>query len=179
MIKLSLLIYFVALALLMMAKVANYLNLLFLEKLTLLLGGLLIICALIILSLTGFFKSLSHIIINLRYFFSPHQRMLRRVWFLQTKIQHLDGVFIHKKRQLNYVSSLKYQCLVKKDNRRQVLLLSKQLENQLIEKKELLPKSHFENYRQQIKTYTHEQDIAGLVVLNQQLFTRFKAQCLS
>ncbi|NOU23134.1 MAG: hypothetical protein HOO93_15380 [Methyloglobulus sp.] len=114
--------------LLLLSAFANFLLAIVLDQLTItsfaeqvsLLGSITLLCALLVLLVSGFWLVFRLMLISFCAYFSAQQRMERKLLFYTGKINRLNRLFYFKKIRLLYFSQQKRKRLLKKNDQKSV-----------------------------------------------------------
>ncbi len=168
-IKIALVLFFSALACLMLGDLLNHLYLRALANVLMPLGDAVLLLSfslLLLVLLKVFAKNTGQ---QMTRYFSKVQRARRHFLFTLIKNDNTQRLFHSQKKQLAYFHALKRKRLLYKDNRRQNKRLAKALLNQLIALKGQLAHAEFEQYQQQIKRAYRQQDSFQLLELQRKI----------
>ncbi len=102
-------------------------------------------------------------------YFSSHQRLQRRLLFIAQKQQEIIRLFHLKTAKISYLSELKRQRLLDKNNQKHLQMLSKAIDQQLLALKNHIPETQYKHLQAQHICYKNNQNINALLELQQQI----------
>lgn len=132
---------------------------------TMLLSGF---AGLILAGLLGVFKI---VVRSMSDYFSAKQRVQRRLWFIQARQDQIKRLFYFKAQQIQYFSELSRKRLLKRNNRKHILSLSKAIDKDLQAIKAKLPEATYQQLQQDNVRFQKQQDIELLLKLQQKIST--------
>lgn len=121
---------------------------------------------LIIAGLLGVVKITARSVLD---YFSAAQRVQRRLWFTQARRDQVKRLFYFKTKQIKYFNELSRKRLLKLNNRKHILALSKAIDKDLLSNKTKLPETTYRQLQQDNVRYRNRQDIEALLKLQQQI----------
>jgi hypothetical protein len=132
-------------------------------------GIALLFGAFILLLITGLLLTFKLIIKAVLNYFSNHQRMQRRLLFINQKQQEITRLFSLKTAKLTYISDLKRRRLLHKNDQKHLRMLSKTIDHDLSAIKKNISASQFKQLHNTYIHYKKNQDSEALLKLQQQI----------
>lgn len=124
-----------------------------------------------VLTIAGLWGVSKIIVCSFWDYFSAKQRVQRRLWFALAKQDQVKRLFYFKTRQIKYFNELSRKRLLKLNNRKHIRSLSKTIDKELLSIKTKLPGTTYQQLRQDHARYRNQQDIEGLLTLQQKIST--------
>ena len=126
-----------------------------------------IFLAFLILLITGLTFIIDQITHSVLKYFSAHERIHRRLLFIEAKQVQLQQLFFFKAQQINYFHQHHKKHLLNKDNKQQIKVLISIIDKDLSKIKNHLPQDDYIEIYQARKKFYSDQDINGLLKLQQ------------
>ncbi len=166
-IKIALILLLIALALFLSDDFLIELSIPKAPELVTQLGLIALFIAFSMIFISGLIHIFSLIIQSLLNYFSAHERIRRRLLFIEAKQLQLKQLFFFKARQINYVHETNKSRLLTQDNKRQIKALLIIIDKDLILLKGRLPKSVYLDLIKARKHFINDQNLDGLLELQQ------------
>lgn len=122
-----------------------------------------------LLLITGLLLVAQKIFKSFLNYFSNHQRMQRRLLFINQKQQEITRLFSLKTAKITYISDLKRRRLLHKNDQKHLLMLSKTIDHDLSAIKKNISASQFKQLHNTYIHYKKNQDSEALLKLQQQI----------
>ena len=129
------------------------------------LGLFSLLTAFLMLCISGLVFIMSHIWQSLLKYFSAHERIHRRLLFIEAKQLQLKQLFFFKTKQIEYFHEQHKTRLMAEDNNRQIKALLLLIDRDLQHLKKHLPKADYLALTQARKQLSSDQNINGLLEL--------------
>ena len=170
-IRITLLLMFAAFAVFLSVDLLLWLAVSGLPELLTQLGLLTLLSAFALLLTAGFFVVIKLVIASCSDYFSPKQRLQRRLWFIQARQDQLKRLFYFRTVQINYFNERKRKQLLRANNRKHIQSLSKAIDKDLRSMKQQLSKSRYLQLQQENIQYRDQQQVESLLKLQQKIAT--------
>lgn len=168
-IRLSLLLLLSAFALLLTADMLSYLHLPVFPALMTQLSLPVLFCAFGLLLVTGLVFLGRRTLQAIAAYFSATERHTRRLLFTESQRLRTKHAFYFRSQQIKSLSELKRRQLLRRNNKKHALALSKAIDADLRRLKQTLPKAAYQTLQQENKRYRNQLDSAALVALQQKI----------
>jgi hypothetical protein len=170
-IRIALLLMFAAYAVFISADLMLWLAIPGMPQLMTQLGLATLLSAFALLLITGLFVIIKLVIAACFDYFSPRQRLQRRLLFVQAQQDRFKRLFYFRTMQINYFNELKRKRLLSTNNRLHIQSLSNAIDKDLQSIKQQLSKTTYLQLQQENVQYRNQQDAEALLTLQQKIAT--------